>query len=116
MDVGEQLSGTPPVQSLFNATNTGGQIRLLGTGRPESPHSQLIPNLPPPQSTGPTPLSVNKVTSLLPGIALRKGISHRHTLVTNNVLHGHVWEVPDTCGHMSAHTVSQDVHTHCLPM
>lgn len=116
MDTGEQLSCTSPVQSLFNASNKGSQIWLPGTGRPELSHSQLIPNLPPPTYWAHSSLPVNRVTSLLPGIALRKDSSHKHTMVTNNTLHGHVGEVPYTCGHMSAHTLSQDVRTHCWPM
>lgn len=79
-------------------------------------HSQLIPNPTPPIPRAHSSLLVNKVTSSFPGIALRKSISHKHTMVTNNVQHGHVWEVPCTCGHMADHTLSQGVHTHCWLM
>lgn len=82
----------------------GGQIWLLGTGRPELPHSRRIPNLPQLTHWVHPSLSVNKVTSL-PGIALRKGISHKQTIVTNNLDHGHVRKIPYTCGHMPAHTL-----------
>ena len=91
----------------------GSQIWLLGTGRAELPRSQQIPR---PASTVHSALCsfpVNKVTSLLPGIALRKGINHKRvvceTMVTNNLHCGHVWEVPYTCGHMPAQTLSMDV-------
>lgn len=79
MEVGE-LSATHHQFNpyLMHQSVQGGQIWLLGTGRPKLPHSQLIPNPTPPIPRAHSSLLVNKVTSSFPGIALRKSISHKH--------------------------------------
>lgn len=98
---------------LMHQSVQGGQIRLLGKGTAELHTAAQSPNLLPLFHMAHCSLLVNEVTSLLPGIAVRKGISHRHTMLTNNLHHGHLWKVPDLCGHTPASTLSRNVHARC---
>lgn len=87
---------------------------VAGRGESRVAHSHPIPK---PTSAEPLgslfSLLVNKVTSLLPGIAVRKGISHRRTMLTNNSHHGHLRKVPNPCGHTAAQTLGRNVHARC---